>query len=323
MRFSICTTVRCYYLAEYVIKVLEENGYEPTRQYFTVPVYSQVNASSFTASVSGTDYTWSFLEGPEYSLMRYSGSGLVINANLATIDGGCSMDDFSKVTAGDVVLMNYTTSTEDCSLYERAVNAKQASAGAVVMMKRENDNNPGAPPTTRVYAQDKGGISMVDLPLLGASYPLGLTLLDLLSLSGHNLSVTIETVTSVTEHVTYNVLAYTSAGRNDSIIVTGTHLDSVPAGPGINDNGSGSSANLEMAIQLAKLGTSPENKVLFAWWGAEELGLLGSTHFVLSLDEGELQSFACDLNFDMIGSPNYARMIYNGSQVSLTIIVAV
>jgi hypothetical protein len=62
MRFSICTTVRCYYLAEYVIKVLEENGYEPTRQYFTVPVYSQVNASSFTASVSGTDYTWSFLE---------------------------------------------------------------------------------------------------------------------------------------------------------------------------------------------------------------------------------------------------------------------
>jgi Zn-dependent M28 family amino/carboxypeptidase len=60
-------------------------------------------------------------------------------------------------------------------------------------------------------------------------------------------------------------------------------------------------------------------QVLFAWWGAEELGLFGSTHFVLNLDEEELPNFACDLNFDMIGSPNYARMIYNGSQAEESI----
>jgi hypothetical protein len=305
--------------AEYVITVLEENGYEPEKQYFTVPVYSQVNPSTFTASVPGVDFDWTFLEGAEYALMTYSGSGKVTNVSLITVEDGCSSDDFSDVTPGDVVLLNYTTTNEDCSLYDRAVNAKQAEAGAAIMMRQEDDVNARFPPTSRVYVQNSTGIFTVDLPLLGASYQLGQKLLNLISLANGDLTVAIETATSVTEHDTYNVLAYTSAGRNSSIIVSGTHLDSVPAGPGINDNGSGSSANLEMAIQLAKLGLSLQNKVLFAWWGAEELGLFGSTHFVLNLDEEELPNFACDLNFDMIGSPNYARMIYNGSQAEESI----
>lgn len=83
----------------------------------------------------------------------------------------------------------------------------------------------------------------------------------------------------------------------------GSHLDSVPAGPGINDNGSGSMANLEMAIQLAKSGKKPVNQVLFAFWGAEELGLLGSRHFVQRLTEdGTISDIALNLNFDMIVS---------------------
>ena len=81
----------------------------------------------------------------------------------------------------------------------------------------------------------------------------------------------------------------------------GSHLDSVPAGPGINDNGSGSMANLEMAIQLAKSGKKPTNQVLFAFWGAEELGLLGSRHFVKRLaEDGTISDVALNLNFDMI-----------------------
>jgi Zn-dependent M28 family amino/carboxypeptidase len=50
----------------------------------------------------------------------------------------------------------------------------------------------------------------------------------------------------------------------------------VPEGPGINDNGTGSAFNLELAIPLAKM-AAPANKVRFAFWGAEEEGLLGST----------------------------------------------
>jgi hypothetical protein len=63
----------------------------------------------------------------------------------------------------------------------------------------------------------------------------------------------------------------------------GAHLDSVYAGPGIQDNGSGSAALLEVAEQMAKV--KPWNKVRFAWWGAEESGLLGSIHYVNNLSQ--------------------------------------
>ena len=92
--------------------------------------------------------------------------------------------------------------------------------------------------------------------------------------------------------------------------MVGAHLDSVTAGPGINDNGSGSAAILETAIQMAKV--KPRNKVRFAWWSAEESGLVGSTRYVASLSQAELDKIALYLNFDMVGSPNFVRFVYDG-----------
>ncbi|NND13105.1 MAG: M28 family peptidase [Acidimicrobiia bacterium] len=92
--------------------------------------------------------------------------------------------------------------------------------------------------------------------------------------------------------------------------MVGAHLDSVGEGPGIQDNGSGSGAILEVALQMAKV--KPVNQVRFAWWGAEEAGLLGSEHYVDNLSDEELDKIALYLNFDMIGSPNYFFGIYDG-----------
>jgi Zn-dependent M28 family amino/carboxypeptidase len=61
--------------------------------------------------------------------------------------------------------------------------------------------------------------------------------------------------------------------------MAGAHLDSVSGGPGVNDNGSGSAALIEIAEQTAKV--KPVNKTRFAWWGAEELGLVGSIDYIL------------------------------------------
>ena len=99
--------------------------------------------------------------------------------------------------------------------------------------------------------------------------------------------------------------------------MVGAHLDSVTAGPGIQDNGSGSAAILEIAIQLAEFDEDDDsdellNRVRFAWWGAEELGLLGSTFHVANASQEELDEIAMNLNFDMIGSPNFVRFIYDG-----------
>jgi Zn-dependent M28 family amino/carboxypeptidase len=92
--------------------------------------------------------------------------------------------------------------------------------------------------------------------------------------------------------------------------MVGAHLDSVQRGPGIQDNGSGSAAILEVALQLAKV--KPRNKLRFAWWGAEESGLLGSTAYVDGLPESERVKIALYLNFDMVGSPNHVFGIYDG-----------
>jgi Zn-dependent M28 family amino/carboxypeptidase len=94
--------------------------------------------------------------------------------------------------------------------------------------------------------------------------------------------------------------------------MAGAHLDSVQAGPGIQDNGSGSAALLETAEVLAKL--KPQNTLRLAWWGAEESGLIGSTAYVNGLSQAELDRIALYLNFDMIGSPNYIFMVYDGDE---------
>lgn len=113
------------------------------------------------------------------------------------------------------------------------------------------------------------------------------------------------------EFTTYNVLAETRTGRSDNVVMVGAHLDSVNTGPGIQDNGSGSAAILEVAVQMARVKT--RNKVRFAWWEAEESGLNGSNYYVeQSLTEALRKSIALYLNFDMIGSPNPAFFVYDG-----------
>ena len=107
------------------------------------------------------------------------------------------------------------------------------------------------------------------------------------------------------------VFAELEGENDDNVVMAGAHLDSVPAGPGINDNGSGSAALL-VAEALGKL--KPENTLRFAWWGAEEAGLVGSTAYVAGLSQAERDRIALYLNFDMVGSPNYIFMVYDGDE---------
>jgi Zn-dependent M28 family amino/carboxypeptidase len=110
-----------------------------------------------------------------------------------------------------------------------------------------------------------------------------------------------------------NVVAQTRTGLTSDVVMAGAHLDSVPEGPGINDNGSGVAAVLETALQL---GSSPQihNAVRFGFWGAEELGLVGSRKYVESLDVNALKDIALYLNFDMLASPNPGYFTYDGDQ---------
>ncbi|KAL5481793.1 hypothetical protein EMCRGX_G022034 [Ephydatia muelleri] len=304
--------------AEMVMTKLANAGYNVTTQPFSVFVYEDLapNNAIFYASLASVNFQWKFLQGSEYAVLRYSGStpgGQVINATLQPVSGGCSMDDFSGFLNGSVALLDYDEVFVNCSLFDMASNAKAANASAVVWGRGPSQAGI-VPPTSRVYRITANSMYTVDIPMLGTTYEVRTTLLSLWKIATDKnvtLDVQLKTYTSVTSVYTYNVLATTNSGNDNAMIVVGSHLDSVSAGPGINDNGSGVSANLEMALQVAT--RTVRNKVRFAFWSAEELGLLGSYHYVMNLTPEEKNNTALNLNYDMMASPNFVRGVYNGS----------
>ncbi|MER7913292.1 MULTISPECIES: M28 family metallopeptidase [unclassified Streptomyces] len=109
----------------------------------------------------------------------------------------------------------------------------------------------------------------------------------------------------------YNLIADWPGGDPNQVLMAGSHLDSVSSGPGINDNGSGSAAILETALAVSRAGYQPSKHLRFAWWGAEELGLVGSKYYVNNLPTTERSKIKGYLNFDMIGSPNPGYFVYD------------
>ncbi|MCX4527477.1 MULTISPECIES: M28 family metallopeptidase [unclassified Streptomyces] len=109
----------------------------------------------------------------------------------------------------------------------------------------------------------------------------------------------------------YNLIADWPGGDPNSVLMSGSHLDSVTSGPGINDNGSGSAAVLEAALAVSRAGLQPTKHLRFGWWGAEELGLIGSKYYVNNLPAAEKAKISGYLNFDMIGSPNPGYFVYD------------
>jgi Zn-dependent M28 family amino/carboxypeptidase len=153
------------------------------------------------------------------------------------------------------------------------------------------------------------GAPGITIPVVGLGYADGEAIV--LQVRG-SATVTLHVVTSTESEIrrTVNVLADTKKGDPNNVVVVGAHLDSVIAGPGINDNGSGSATILEIALQMAQF--NHPNRVRFAFWGAEELGLLGSAAYVASLSNAQKDAIALNLNFDMVGSPNFVRFVYDG-----------
>ncbi|MZG04195.1 M28 family metallopeptidase [Streptomyces sp. SID5614] len=113
----------------------------------------------------------------------------------------------------------------------------------------------------------------------------------------------------------YNLIADWPGGDPNKVLMAGAHLDSVSSGAGINDNGSGSAAVLETALAVSRSGYQPDKHLRFAWWGAEELGLIGSKYYVNNLPSAERSKLSGYLNFDMIGSPNAGYFVYDDDPV--------
>jgi Zn-dependent M28 family amino/carboxypeptidase len=287
---------------DYVVDTLTAAGYDPKVQPFEFPFFRE-NTPATLAQTSPTPTTYA--NPHDFSSMTYSASGTVTDKPVVVVDtevtptetstSGCEAADFPATVRGAVALMQRGT----CPFGQKVANAQTAGAVGAVIFNRGTAGNEGAIAGTLGAPQAAPGI-----PALGASFALGQDLSD----AATNVSITSDTESEIRD--TYNVIAQTEGGNARRVIQAGAHLDSVVAGPGINDNGSGSASLLEVAEAMAD--ESPVNKVRFSWWGAEELNLLGSQHYVSDLSSRQLSRIALYLNFDMVGSPNYVRFVYDG-----------
>jgi Zn-dependent M28 family amino/carboxypeptidase len=289
---------------DYVVDQLLPLGYQMSIQPFEFLFFDEVTPTEFQqVSPEAKDY----VDGEDFSIMLYSAAGEV-TAPVQGVDlllpptggstSGCEPEDFAGFTPGNVALIQRGT----CTFLLKAQNAEAAGASAVVIFNEGN-------------SEDRLGVifgtlgeSGVEIPVIGTSFAVGQELADA-SAAGETV-VRVKTDAVTETRVTYNVFAETPTGRENRVVVAGAHLDSVLDSPGMNDNASGTAALLETAIQWSALGIEPRNKVRFAFWGAEELGLIGSTYYVQNLSERERDRIRMYLNFDVISSINGYPFVY-------------
>lgn len=275
---------------EYVVGVLRGHGFDVQTPEFQTKIFKHGDP---TLTVGGTEV--------KAGVLQYSGgtppagvSGPLVAAP-ADETPGCAPGDYDRLPVkGAIVLVDRGS----CPFSQKqSIVAKLGAVGLVVADNVDEDKMGGT----------LGENTDVAIPVVSVSKA------DGARLRAAPGPTTIRLEASSTLTSARNVIAQTKTGSPHNVVMVGGHLDSVPDGPGINDNGSGVAAVLETAVQL---GSEPAtaNAVRFGFWGAEEVGIVGSRKYIESLDAEHLKDIALYLNFDMLGSPNPGYFTYDGNQ---------
>jgi Zn-dependent M28 family amino/carboxypeptidase len=276
----------------YVVSKLTAAGYDVTLHAFPFTYQALPTLQQLTPVVASHE-TGAFTGSGHGSV---TADVTAVDINLAgdrANTSGCEAADFAGFPAGNIALLQRGS----CTFAIKALNAQAAGASAVIIF------NQGNTPEREGLIVGTLAPATAAIPVIGASFASGTSLAQ----AGSRASITLAPPQETTQ---YNVIAESRSGDPNNVVMVGAHLDSVQGGAGINDNGSGSAAILETALQMAKV--KPRNKLRFAWWGAEEAGLVGSTAYVASLTPEQVAKIALYLNFDMVGSPNHVFFIYDG-----------
>jgi len=275
---------------DYVAKTLRDKGFDVQMPEFEarLPFADEPQLTVGGAKIAAKPLQFTIGTPPE------GVSGPLVAAP-ADDSPGCTASDYDGLPVqGAVVLVDRGT----CQFSMKQAVAAERGAVALVVANNEDGDEMGG---------TLGEKTNPKIPVISVTKASGERL------RGAPGNTTLNLKAGVRVEHTRNVITQTKTGSTADVVMVGAHLDSVPEGPGINDNGSGVAAILETALQL---GPSPRvrNAVRFGFWGAEELGLLGSDNYVESLGVDELKNISLYMNFDMLGSPNPGYFTYDGDQ---------
>jgi len=279
---------------QYVAARLRDLGYAVETPEFEMATFAEAPGASIRVEDGAT-----FAGGTDFKAMIYSAGG-EISAPVVEVgysgaaNGGCEAADFAGFPAGAIAV----APPGPCFRRQVVLNAVEAGASALVVSYPQRATGRVLRPTLL----EPDGIT---IPALSAAGTVG-DALRTAALAGVQVQISVQTAIGLA--VVHNVVAETPApaGR---LVMLGAHLDSVHDGPGINDNGSGVAALLEVARVLAA--EHPNERVRLAFWGGEEFGFLGSYAYVASLSAMERAEISAYLNFDMLGSLNPVPYVYD------------
>ena len=307
---------------DYVVKTLERAGYKPQINMFDFPFWRET-APPVLNRVTPTPKTYvpgdadddgspavDFItlgNSPTASALNKkvvptNDIGTIPPATAGSSTSGCEATDYPPETVGNIALVMRGT----CAFVQKAEVAQQVGAAGVIIF---NDGvGPGRQNPVFVLNQ-------VDLtiPAVISSFAVGKELYDAVN-AGENVTATLSTFGIQQERLLPQVIAETKGGDKNNVLVVGAHLDSVPAGPGINDDGSGVGTLLAQAEAMARKhnANNLRQKIRFMWFGAEENGLIGSSYYAHNLSEAEVAKIDGMLDYDMLASQNYVRFLYDG-----------
>jgi Zn-dependent M28 family amino/carboxypeptidase len=301
----------------YVKATMAKAGYNVREIQFNMPFWRE-NSPPLLQQTSPTAKTYrpgtaadDSSPNVDFITFEQSASGNLTNARVVPVNGivipspggtaaGCQASDFPAAISGAVALISRGT----CPFVQKLDLAEAAGAIGVILFN-EGDS------AGRQNALFRSASPGFGIPAVHSSFAVGKELYDAYQ-AGQNPTVNLKVDASVVDRFLPQVVAESRRGDPNRVVISGAHLDSVTAGPGINDDGSGVSTQLEAAEQIAKLGTPPRYKLRFMFFGGEEDGLIGSNYYAANLSDAEASKVAVMLDYDMLASSNYARLVYDG-----------
>lgn len=221
-----------------------------------------------------------------------------VHGNLVLVElNGCSLHDYPHLTKDNIVLIK----RGECSFGDKSRNAGKLGAKGAIIYDSQGAvagtlGTPNGEEVATVAVDEKDVDEYIKKLKVNPN---------------HKFETTLYVDSYVKNISTINVVADSVFGDHDNIVSLGAHSDSVGAGPGINDDGSGTISLLEVAQQLTKYKIN--NAVRFAWWAAEEEGLLGSNYYASHLSKLDNKKLRLFMDYDMMASPNYEYEVYDAN----------
>ena len=286
---------------DYVANLMRQAGYDVTIQPYTFDYFAYQGVPSMSEnSPNAHDYVLVTEWQPGKSIgsatayLQPAGGILIPSTGGST--SGCAPSDFTDFVAGRIALIQRGT----CTFSQKIANAQAAGASGVIIF---NEGNTAA--RSGVFG---GTLSSIPpIPVAFTSFAIGSDLYSQYQAAVANgtalphMSLSVQGIHNPNA-TDWNVIADSKNGDPNHVVVVDAHLDAI-YGAGMLDNASGSATILDIALEMKRV--QPLNKLRFIWFGGEELGLLGSLHYVNNLTSDELSKIGYDLDADVTATPNY------------------